>query len=60
MLTFQIFFDRKYFDGWSLSFTKHSIALKFDGLDFDGLAGKHRKFPQSKFPAYSSHAIAII
>ena len=39
MLNFQIF-DGKYFDGWSLSFTKHCIALKFDGLNFDGLPGK--------------------
>ena len=27
MLTFQIF-DGKYFDGWSVSFTKHCIAFK--------------------------------
>ena len=52
MLTFQIF-DGKYFDGWSLSFTKHCIALKFDRLNFDGLAGKrqkHQNFPLLKFP----------
>ena len=46
MLTFQIF-DGKYFDGWSLSFTKHCIALKFDRLNFDGLARKPSK--TSKF-----------
>ena len=38
----------------SLSFTKCCIALKIDGLNFDGLAGKRQKrqnFPLSKFPA---------
>ena len=37
-------FDRKYFDSWSLSFTKHCITLKFDGINFDDLAGKHQNF----------------
>ena len=42
MLSFQIY-DGKYIDRRSLSFSKHCIALKFDGLNFDGLAGKCQK-----------------
>ena len=53
MLTFQMF-DRKYFDGWSLSFTKHCIALKVWRVKFwwsGRKASKSSKFPPSKFPA---------
>ena len=62
MLTFQIF-DGKYFDGWSVSFTKYCIGLKFDGFNFDGLAGKHQKrqnFPLYGSCAYFSRVLAVV
>ena len=55
-MTFQIF-DRKYFDGWSQSLTKRCIALKFDGLNFDGLAGSVKNVnisPRQNFPLYGT------
>ena len=48
MLTFQIF-DGKYFDRWSVSFTKHCIALKFWQVKFWWSGWKVSK--TSKFPA---------
>ena len=56
-LTLRIFDGNILTDGHCLSpYTcKGCIVFKqFDGLNFDGLAGKHQKhqnFPQSKFPA---------
>ena len=55
MLTFQIF-DGKYFDGWSVSFTKHCIAFKIWWVKFwrsGWKASKPSKFPPVKISRYT-------
>ena len=41
--------DGEYFDGWSLSACKRCNALKFNGLNVDGLAEKCQNFPCQNF-----------